>query len=481
MRRRLTLIPLALSGLALMVLASSPARPRPQTDTPAPPTRPILVLMSYSVTGSSTAPGKDFTLSFRLGNSGSAKARNIIVTFAPGDFLPRGTGGVIADTAMAAGADTGYKQPMTTSPDATPSGVGTLLMDVSYTDEDGNGYSGSFTLTLRISSLPAAHIGPTLTPTSVARPLLLVDGYETTTVPLKPGSQFVLSLRIRNAGSAPAEEVTLILGGGSAGNPSGTPGSAGVSGAGGSFTTFAPLGSSNVQFLGSLATGASLTTSMHLIVNNTTQPGAYPLTLSLVSTDSHNETFTDDHVITLLVYSPPYVEVSFYRPLDPIFAGEPATLPLQVVNLDRKSVVLARMTVSAEGADLSNNQSPVGFIDAGSYFTLDPTLIAPTPGTLEVVVLIDYLDDFNDPQQIRQVLSVEVLEASFPEGGEGGGGGGVEGPVVDIPPETFWEKVLRFLRGLLGLDSANPQPLLPIEPTPNEASPGIPRPVGPKG
>jgi hypothetical protein len=73
------------------------------------------------------------------------------------------------------------------------------------------------------------------------------------------------------------------------------------------------------------------------------------------------------------------------------------------------------------------------------------------------------------------------LEASFPEGGEGGGGGGVEGPVVDIPPETFWEKVLRFLRGLLGLDSANPQPLLPIEPTPNEASPGIPRPVGPKG
>jgi len=484
MRRSLPLLLLAMSLLALAGLGSSPARPALQTSpeptSTEPSDRPILILMSYSASGSGLLPGKDFTLSFRLGNTGTAKARNIIVSFAPGDFLPRGTGGVIADTAMSAGADTGYQQPMTTSPDAAPHSVGTLAMSVSYTDVDGNAYSESFTLTLRIGSPPAAHVGPAPTATPIARPLLLVDGYDTTTVPLKPGTQFVLSLRIRNAGSASAEEVTLIVGGGSADAPSGTPGSAGVAGAGGSFQTFAPMGTSNVQFLGALATGATLTTSIHLIVNNTTTPGAYPLTLSLVSTDPSGETFTDDHVITLLVYSPPYIEVSYYQPLDVLFVGQPGTLPLQVVNLDRKSVILARMTVTAEGAELSNQQSPIGFLDAGGYFTLDPTVIPSVAGPLEIVVLIDYLDDFNDPQQIQQTLSVDVLEASFPEEG-GGGGGGPEGPIVEIPPETFWQQVVRFLRGLLGLDSAGPQPLLPTEAPFEGPGPGIPVPVGPKG
>jgi len=179
------------------------------------------------------------------------------------------------------------------------------------------------------------------------------------------------------------------------------------------------------------------------------------------------------------VYSPPYIEVSFYRPPDVLFVGQPGTLPLQVVNLDRKSVILARMTVTAEGAELSNHQSPIGFVDAGSYFTLDPMVIPSVAGPLQIVVLIDYLDDFNDPQQIQQTVSVDVLEASFPEGG--GGGGGPEGPIVETPPETFWQKVVRFLRGLLGLDSAGPQPLLPTEMPSEGPAPGIPVPVGPKG
>lgn len=478
MKRSLLLAPLAVSLLALLGLGSTPARPALQT--PAPSARPIVVLDSYSTSSYSVLPGQDFDLFFRLRNSGAVKAQNLIVTFTAGDFLPRDTGGVIADTALAAGADTGYSQPLTASPDVKDKGLGTLDMQVSYTDEDGNGYSGSFTITIRIGKAPAPRSGPAPSATPSVRPLLLVDGYDTTVSPLKPGTQFVLSLRIRNAGAASAQDATLILGGGSAGAPNGTPGSAGVSGAGGSFATFAPMGSSNVQYLGSLAGGASIGTSARLIVNNTTTPGAYPLTLSFVYSGPGGTTFTDDLVITLLVYSPPYVEVSFYRTPDVLFVGQPGTLPLQVVNLDRKSVILARMTVTAEGADLSNQQSPIGFVDAGSYFTLDPTVIPSLAGPLQVVVLIDYLDDFNEPQQIQQTLSVDVLEASFPEGG-GGGGGGPEGPIVETPPETFWQKVVRFLRGLLGLDSAGPQPLLPTEAPSGGPGPGIPVPVGPKG
>ncbi|HET7011011.1 MAG TPA: hypothetical protein VFI11_09570 [Anaerolineales bacterium] len=476
MKRSYVVAAAVVSLSTLLSLGSAP--PRPALQTVVPGQRPILVLMTYSTTPYAPEPGKDFDLFFRLGNEGEAKARNIVVTFTPGDFLPRGTGGVVADMAISPDADTGYSQPMTVSPEMQGKSIGTLDMQVSYNDEDGVLYSSSFTLTIRVGKPPAPHVGPTRTPTPTMRPLLLIDSYDTSTAPLKPGTQFALTLRVRNGGSTAAKDATLVVGGGSAGSPDGTPGSgAGVSGAGGNFQTFAPLGTSNVQFLGGLAPAASISASLRMIVNNTTTPGAYPLTLSLIYTDSAGKTFTDDHVITLLVFSPPFLEVSFYRPPDPLFVGQPGTLPIQIVNLDRRSVILSRMTVLAEGAELVNHQAPIGFLDAGGYFTLDPMITTFTPGPLAVVVRIDYLDDFNEPQAITQSLAVEVLEEPMPPMGEGEGGGEVIEPLA---PETFWQKVVRFFRGLLGLDSGLPQPAEPV--IPEEAPPEpFPAPIGPKG
>jgi hypothetical protein len=483
MKRSLAFAMLALSLSAMLSLGSAPFRPARQTVVPGQ--RPILLLFTYYTSKDSPTPGSDFTLFFRLGNTGEVKARNIVVTFTPGDFLPRRTGGVVADTAISAGADTGYEQPLTVSPEMQGKSIGSLDMQVSYNDEDGVAYSGSFNLTLRVGRPASPQVGPTRTPTPTLRPLLLIDGYEASTTPLKPGTQFALSLSIRNGGAAEAKDATLVVGGGSSDTPSGTPGSpggAGVSGAGGNFQIFAPLGSSNVQFLGSVASGVTLHTGLHLIVNNTTAPGAYPLTISLIYTDPAGMTFTDDHVVTLLVYSPPFVEVSFYRPPDVLFAGQPGSLPIQIVNLDRKSVILSRMTVRSEGAELINNQSPIGFLDAGGFFTLDPTLTTFTPGPTEIVVDIDYLDDFNTPQLISQTLIVEVVEAPEPSEGEGGGGGG-GGPVFEpAAPETSWQKVMRFVRGLLGLDSGLPEPAVPIVPPEEELPPGVvPVPIVPKG
>jgi hypothetical protein len=61
-------------------------------------------------------------------------------------------------------------------------------------------------------------------------------------------------------------------------------------------------------------------------------------------------------------------------------------------------------------------------------------------------------------------------------------GAGIDGVPGGIPPaeETFWDKVLRFFKGLVGLDSAPPetQPeMLPGEILPD----GIDRPIVPEG
>lgn len=460
----------------------------PPTDTPSPeptatPTnppsdepflRPLIVVQSYKASVEDITPGKEFVLDVRLANEGKDTATNIVAVFASGDFIPRETGGVVAVGDLAADDRHRISQPLTTSYDLWGKTVATLQMTVNYTDVRGLTYHETFSITFpiawsRVSGLGAtATPTPTLTPTPSLRPQLVITTYGADVNPLRPGGQFTLELNVQNLGNARAKQVTMILGGGSASGDgsSGTPSPGGLSAGGSDLSRFAPLGTSNIQSLGDLEVGATITARQKLIVNVTTEPGAYPLMVSFTYVDDRNVHFTDDQVITLLVYSPPQLEVSFYRDPGPLMAGQPNLLPIQVVNLGRKPTLLGNMKVTAEGVDFTNNLILVGMLEAGNYFTLDASATPYQPGPLELTVTVNYTDDFNQPQQISETLAVEVMEAPPMEPGMEGPPG--EGPGIspggmpgespggfETPagPESFWQKVVRFLRGLVGLDS----------------------------
>ena len=117
----------------------------------------------------------------------------------------------------------------------------------------------------------------------------------------------------------------------------------------------------------------------------------------------------------------------------------------------------------------------VGALDPGGYFTLDAIVIPDQPGPLQLVVTVDYTDDFNQPQVITQTLNVEVMEGGPVVGpGEGPGGSGEGGPPPE--PETFLQKAWRFILGLIGLDSGQPNPGGGQVPPPGEGAtaPGCP-------
>src|SRR3990172_4842792 len=421
------------------------ATPLP-TSTPATPvyTRPLIVLESYGAGSYAVTRGQEFDLGFRLRNAGSLKARNIVATFSSTDFLMRVAGGVVAAGVIDVGPSTGYTQPMTASPSLSEGSIGTLQLTVTYNDDAGHSYSETFNLSIPIGSAPGTPSGfASRTPTPGYRPQLLVQGYETDPESLSPGSRFTLRMSIVNVGETPARRITMILGGGTSSGPGqGTPGantSGGLSGSGGDFTNFAPVGSSNVQFLGDLPAAGALEASQEMIVNGAAQAGAYALRISLIYTPPPGNTLTDDQVITLLVFSQPILEISFYRPPDPLFAGEPGSLPIQLVNIGRNSAVLGNMEVSAEGAEMSNNVVLVGWLDPGNFYPLDALVVPFEPGPLEVTVAVSYLDDFNQPQEFTRTLSVEVMES----GGGGGGGGGFSEGEIPIEPtasagESFW-------------------------------------------
>jgi len=423
--------------------------------------RPVIVVLDYASSSTRISPGDQFTLSVTIYNAGQIYATNVMAVFSTGTLIPRSTGGVVAVGDIAPNNRADFSQPMVVSTDFW----GTLAtgdMTISYTDQSGNIYSERFTISIPLfysyspgaSPTPTATITPTPTPAPSRRPQLIIPSYTTDITPLQPGDQFSLTLFVSNSGSATARRISMIVGGGSASSSGyGTPDTSGISGASGEFTYFAPIGSSNVQSLGDLAPGNSLEISQTLIVNVSTNPGAYPLRISFVYVDENNHTYADEQVITILVHRLPKVEFSFYRDPGSFFTGQLNILPIQIVNLGRNSVVLGNMQVNTVGGQLSNNTILIGALETGGYFTLDANFIPEAAGTYDLLISVDYLDDFNQSQVISQTITIEVLDIGILEPDMGiDGSEEIEPPVEQ--PETFFQKLWRFVLGLLGLDSS---------------------------
>ena len=441
--------------------------------------RPLVIIESYSMDKDTIVPGDSFNLYLSLKNEGGQDAQNLVFSFTGENFLPQETGGVVALGGIGVNGSREISQRFLVSLNLWGVTNASLPVKLTYNGPSGEVYNETFNLTLAVRGTTAGQAAtktptPTPTATTAPRPQLVVSAYQADVDPLQPGTIFNLEIEVSNLGNSDARGVTMVLGGGASVDPntSGTPQPGGVSGGASDLTNFAPIGSSNLLFLGDVPPGASSKTSTRLIVNVSANPGAYPLKLSFVYNDTRGMRLVDDQVITLLIYRLPLIEVSFYRDPGMIFAMQPNTLPIQVVNLSRQIAVMGSMTVTAENADLMNNVSLVGTLDAGGYFPLDVMLIPQVAGPLELKITINYTDDFNQPRMITQIIPVEVQEGAPPIEGpvlgpdgmpidpgqvpDGGGGAVVE--------ETLWDKVLRFLKGLVGLDSAPPQPEQPALP-----------------
>jgi len=469
----------AAAGSPLTVLGPT-STPAP-THTPAPTAfaRPQLVVLSFGASTPEIVPDQNLDFEMTLQNAGGGTATNIVAEFVAGDFQPRTTGGIRSIGALGPGATSRFFQPLYATRDLVGKQIAVQEVRVTYTNPEGQSYSDSFRLTFPVRQPIAGVAQPTATPTTapIVRPQLLVTAYNTDVAQLQPGSSFSLELDLQNTGTSVARRVTLIVGGGSTSStPGGTPDPSnpgGITGGSGDFTNFAPLGASNVQSLGDLEPGQSFVARQPLIVNSTTNAGAFPMKLTFIYVDAQGRAFQDDQVITLLVYKSPQVEIAFSRDPGLLFAGQMNILPLQVTNLRKDSTILGNMRVgvadgSPLGASFENNTVLIGALEAGGSYPLDATVYPDGPGTLPLVVTINYTDDFNQPQTITATLDVEVMESApidpgFPPDG------GVD-PGLPAPTESFTDMLVRFLKGLLGLGSGRTttspgfDPMMPMEP-----------------
>jgi hypothetical protein len=429
--------------------------PPTATSAPLPFTRPQMRVTFSGASAKQIASNKSFKFTVNFENAGNSTAFNTQAVFSSADLVPLETGGIAVLGNVSAGGGVSVDQRFT-SQDIYGKTFVIIDVTLTYYDDKGTSYSDKFTL-----NVPTGGGGggsgiayPTSTPTGVNTAQLVITSYASTVDPLQPGEQFQLGMTVQNMGNTTAKSVTMIVGGGSSGSSGGTPQPGGVSGGSGEFTNFAPVGSSNIQSLGDLSAGGALQVKQNLIVNVSTTPGAYPMKITFSYVNKNGEVVNDDQVITLLVYSLPNLDISFYRPPDPFFAGQSGPLPIQIVNLGKRNTVLGTMKIESKGGTLDPASTLVGSLDPGGYFTFDSTLLPDASGPLQLSVTIDYTDDFNQVRTFTRKLDVTVEEAvidpSVPDPSLNGG--------EFAPPaeETLFHKAWRFVLGLFGLDSAPP-------------------------
>lgn len=458
------------------------------TTAPLPFARPQFAVYTSKLAGKVQLNG-EVTLKVVMENVGQSTAFNTQATFSSSNLTPTKTGGIATIGKVDYDQEVGVDQTFLVTTQVYGQSIIVVDMTLSYYDSQGTTYSDKFTLSIPVSGVVSGGSGApaaTKTPTGVKNSQLVITGYSSSAEPLQPGQQFDLAMTVQNVGNANAQRITMIVGGGSSGGGGGgtaVPG--GVSGGGGDFANFAPVGASNVQSLGDLKAGEQIQALQSLIVNVSTNPGAYPVRITFSYLNDQNEVINDEQVITLLVYSLPNVNVSFYRPPDPFMAGQPGMLPIQIVNTGKRFAVLGDMKITTDGGTVENGTSLVGSLDAGGYFTLDAMLIPDQPGPLTLNVTIDYVDDFNQARTLTRTIEVEVAEGFVdpsldPSLNPGGGGDMGEG---GFPPmvaeETFLQKAWRFILGLFGLDSSAPTvtdpgaippdgEIMPVQPIPGK-------------
>jgi hypothetical protein len=378
--------------------------------------RPQLVIEASQTEPAVLGPGDAFELMLHLANRGSRTATQVTVGAASADLAAPAEGSnVVAVDNIGIDKVVTATLPLVMSDDAE---AGRLSFEIAlaYSDYTGGSYTDHQSVGLEASTALED------------RPQLIVESYHITPESLAPGDTFTLTMTVNNVGGGEAQRMTLTLGG-----------------EGGSeMGPFAPLQSSNVKFVPRLAAGDTVEVTQRLVVDGGADAGAYSLPVALAYDDNRGTRHSDSQLISLLVRSRPHLQIGFYRPVEVVEVDVPFELPVEVTNIGPTLVNVSTLEVSSTQLEISEGSLYLGPLDGATSGSLEATAVAHEGGTAEVLVTVHYLDDFEQSQVVTKTLTVEVEEPPEIE---------QEAEEQKEGEETFWDKVLRFLRGLLGLGS----------------------------
>ena len=258
--------------------------------------------------------GDEFRLKFIFGNAGNVTALNAQAAFTSADLIPTRTGGVAVVGSIAPGGSGEAGQ--TFMAVASLSGKTVVVVDVTltYYDDKGTTYSDKFTVSVPASGGYSGVAYPTSTPTGVNSAQLVITSYATTVDPSPAGGTVRVGHDCAKHGQYRCEtrdhdRWRRFLGQRWRALRRQEAHRAAVVNSPTSRLWAPPTSNPSVIF----RLGGALQVRQNLIVNVSTDPGAYPMKITFSYVNGKGEVVNDDQVITLLVYSLPKLDISFYR------------------------------------------------------------------------------------------------------------------------------------------------------------------------
>lgn len=444
---------------------TSTPTPTPSITPTIPPTatvseylRPIIVVQEYALAENQIKPGERGSLTLKIKNSGQTTARNIIIIFEAGELVPLETGGIRALSQLAPGEVATTSQPLMASSSLSGMDNAAMTIHVTYVDDRAINFTESFSLNFSVHRPVYDYQAPSPTPTleRETHPQLMIAAYRFNKSPLEAGMIFDLELDVINMGHKPAKDITLILGGGGADYSEAGISPSGITGAEADFSGFSPYNTANLRHVGDILPKDTLTLICPMIVNTDTKPGVHIFKISLAYFgEDGTSKYLDNQVITILIHRIPRIEISFYRDTGLLQVGNPGLLPVQVLNIDNQNLLVSSLEVSASESIITPISVQVGVIETGGYFTQDFNILPGQPGPVEIMLKVNYIDEFNQDQFIEKVMALNIEEISMPVFEEPSS----ENHEVNQPnPQNqgnpnFLVVLWRLLLGFLGLNS----------------------------
>ncbi|HEX6304242.1 MAG TPA: hypothetical protein VFZ76_08640, partial [Anaerolineales bacterium] len=393
------------------------------TETPTPGAfvaiaRPELVIQSVGTDPDPIRPEGAFSLTLEVINHGDYTATNVRLAVASTDIaVPKEASNLVVLERLDPDQIETIELALVLS-EAAPSGHTSLPISLEYSDYYLRDYVSEQSIGLNVSDSTAS------------QPLVLLSAYETQPSSLSPGDAFSLRLQLDNVGGNSALQLLVTMG----------------SMEGGDTRPFALLGTGNVRFVQALEAGESVDLEMQIMLDGAAESGVYNLPVSIAYEGEGSGTRqSENQVLNLLVSRRPNLRIDYFEPPGMGQVGQPLELPIEVVNIGRELVNVSTIHVSGEGLRVEEGAAFIGALDAGTAGSIDARAVPEQSGTISVVVSVDYLDDFNQPQSVAQTLSLEVEQpAPTPQAPGDGESEAATG---------LWSRIVRILRGLLGLGS----------------------------
>lgn len=372
------------------------------TTTPAKARRPLLFIRAYQTDPATVTAGGEFYLSLELHNVGNREARNVVVTFVAGTFVPTGTSSVKTVHKLARDEHGMVGQHLRVGRDVA-SGFYPQVVNLTYEDPDGYTYTASETVGIAVQGIISG------------RPQLVVGPVSSGSASVGPGDQFDLDVTLRNLGDRAARHVVLSLTGGG---------------------PFAPLGAGNTGSIANLAAGQAVTLTFSLAVDANAKPGAYSQGISLEYEDWSGNRYTSQQSVGLVVASrrldqPLPMITGYATGRGELQPGEVFTLTLDVQNVGGRRAVrtlIALETTQAAGAGggasalgviaplESSNVKFLPALEPGEKRTVTQKMAvdgSAASGAYLLNVKFTYEDEEGTSYQRSEVISLLVLRPTF--------------------------------------------------------------------